>query len=143
MGYDGQRIGTDMGYRDDFYDVRNIFGYTGPLQDDPTVYFETSTEFGHITQDHRKDENKGRELVRSAAGYTRGNEEIDLADHFVERVNGRRIHKSRDMLFEVKQTATDTLALLAQAITKFTELKPKYGGSVAEVGPGPEQDDEA
>ena len=51
-------------YRPDFYIFDNIVGYTGDLHTDPTVYFETDTEWGHITQAHPRSDNVGRETVR-------------------------------------------------------------------------------
>ena len=54
----------------------------------------------------------------------------------MEYVNGKQVHKSRNMLNLVDQTSSDTLALLAQAITRFPDLKSKYssagGGAVEE-----------
>ena len=52
-----------MGYRDDFFIASNIVGYTGDLQDNPTVYFETDEEQAHITQAHKKADNVGRGAV--------------------------------------------------------------------------------
>jgi hypothetical protein len=66
-------MGTDMVYRLDFYDVPNIYGYTGEPNNNPTVYFRTATEHGRITQDHRNGANIGRDVVQSIEGYSIGN----------------------------------------------------------------------
>jgi hypothetical protein len=62
-----------MGYRDDFYVVRNIIGYTGRISFDlpPTIYFYDCTRklLGHITQYHPNYENIGRQKVIVAIGY--------------------------------------------------------------------------
>jgi hypothetical protein len=63
-----------MGYRDDFYVVGNIIGFTGLLHQSPTVYFHAGTEFGHITQDHWFEGNRCREGVRNDPNYTIDNE---------------------------------------------------------------------
>jgi len=79
-----------MGYRDDFYNEENILGYTGKLEDNPTVYFADAgglnpklqkvgnqqkvvVQFGHITQAHNDPKNVGREAVREAYSYTIAN----------------------------------------------------------------------
>ncbi len=52
-----------MGYRDDFYIVDFIIGYTGVLHKNPSVYFfdPAKNAFGHITQHHALANNIGRE----------------------------------------------------------------------------------
>lgn len=65
-----------MGYRDDFYEAKNIIGYTGVLTKNPTVYFLSADEYGHITQVHDEWRNVGRETVRSNAKYTFQNDPI-------------------------------------------------------------------
>ena len=70
-------MGTGMGYRDDFYVVGNMYGYTGKINEKPTVYFKTDTEYGRITQDHEHKNNIGRNKVRNADGYTLRNEGHD------------------------------------------------------------------
>ena len=63
-----------MGYRDDFYTADNLIGYSGDLYKTPTVYFESDSEYGHITQAHPYPQNVGREPVESNEGYFLGNE---------------------------------------------------------------------
>ena len=53
-----------MTYRDDFYTRDNIVGYTVDIDHDPTVYFETYTEHGRITQAHKHWDNIGRNRVK-------------------------------------------------------------------------------
>ena len=126
-----------MGYCDEFYVVGNIFGYTGDLQcvfgaggvleSGPTVYFQTATEYGHITQVHRKPANVGREQVRTKlTGYVGQNELVKGETRFVQKVYQYVMHTSRSALVTVGQGETETLDLLAQAITRYTEVKPMY-----------------
>lgn len=108
-----------MGYRDDFYAVANIIGYSGSLQSFPTVYFQTATEYGHITQKHDTSQNVGRMEVSKSKDYRIGNETIQGQLRLVERVGGRPIHVSRSTLTRVAAGDTATLAILAQAIWKY------------------------
>ena len=108
-----------MGYRDDFYMVQNIIGYTGNLNDFPTVYFLKGSEYGHITQKHGDSQNVGRMEVYSSTTYTIGNELVDGTMKLVEKVDGQSIHTSRSTLTRVDVFAPaqrDTVALLAQSI---------------------------
>jgi hypothetical protein len=101
-----------MGYRDDFYVVENFIGYSGNLDSSPTLYFVSKSEFGHITQTHRKSDNVGREKVRprigAGGGYFIGNvvgpktkNELKL----VEAWGGKVIHVSRGTLTLAGKTA--------------------------------------
>jgi hypothetical protein len=117
-----------MGYRDDFYVVKNMVGYTGSVNDNPTVYFQSDDECGRITQHHQKEDNIGRSAVRDTAGYALGNESINGVMVAVERLNGERVHTSRNAFVSVQETSSGDRALLAQSIWKFTELKSKYSG---------------
>ena len=108
-----------MGYRDDFYMVQNIIGYTGDLKSFPTVYFLTATEYGHITQKHDIPQNVGRMEVASAVGYWIGNEMVGSTLKLVEKMNGKIMHESRSTLTKVDTfdpSQKDTVALLASAI---------------------------
>lgn len=58
-----------MAYRDDFYCVANIIGYTGALHRDPTVYFRHGEEYGRITQEHGYSQNVGRSEVVADGDY--------------------------------------------------------------------------
>ncbi len=107
-----------MGYRDDFYIVENIVGYTGNLHQNPTVYFyiggATST-FGHITQAHTLDENVGREKVITDDEYVAGN--ITRQGHtffFEEWSDGQ--HPSRTPMVFRAQFGANDINVLAQAI---------------------------
>jgi hypothetical protein len=133
-------MGTNMGYRDDFYVAYNIFGYTGEIQDYPTVYFFTDdqhgNEHGRITQDHDNINNIGRDVVKTNIGYSIYDE------YFVNEETGegewrtveyeefagnrafRKRHKSRGLLEFVNATTTVAdRALLSQSIWRYTELK--------------------
>jgi hypothetical protein len=108
-----------MGYRDDFYMVQNIVGYTGNLNDFPTVYFQKGNEFGHITQKHGDSQNVGRMEVDSSANYFIGNEIVDGSLRLVEKIDGEIIHTSRSTLTKVDTFAPaerDTVAILARSI---------------------------
>lgn len=108
-----------MGYRDDFYMVQNIIGYTGDLHDFPTVYFLKGDEFGHITQKHAESQNVGRMEVYSSNKYFIGNELVNGSKRLVEKINGKVIHTSRSTLTKVdvfEPANKETVALLAQSI---------------------------
>jgi hypothetical protein len=108
-----------MGYRDDFYMVQYIIGYTGTLHSFPTVYFKKGDEYGHITQKHDISQNVGRMEVNSANGYSIRNEMVDGQLKLVERENGEIFHVSRSTLTTVdvfNPTEKATVAILAQAI---------------------------
>jgi len=108
-----------MGYRDDFYMVQNILGYSGNLNDFPTVYFQKGDEYGHITQKHGDSQNVGRMEVYKSASYWIGNEMVRGKLKLVEKVNGTIIHESRSILTKVDTfdpMNKDTVALLAQSI---------------------------
>lgn len=110
-----------MGYRDDFYAIGNIIGYSGTLIDFPTVYFQTATEFGHITQRHGYVQNVGRNAVENAAHYTIGNELVNGVPKLVEKKHGQVFHESRSTLKRIDPNNFETvdfrvLGILTQAI---------------------------
>lgn len=115
-----------MGYRDDFYQVWNIVGYTGDLHNFPTVYF-VSPDLdlgGHITQKHALASNVGRQEVFSLQGYTYGNETYDGKYRLVERwADG--VHPSRNPIVEIDQDKPEmrTVSILAKAIRDCPEEK--------------------
>jgi hypothetical protein len=61
-----------VAYEPNFYQAKNIVGYTGTIGQSPTVYFMDGKNYGHITQAHDCPMNVGREtlgaLIESAAG---------------------------------------------------------------------------
>jgi hypothetical protein len=144
-------MGTDMVYRHDFYDIRNIYGYTGKPEDNPTVYFRTATEHGRITQDHHNGANIGRDVVKDITGYSIENEYVvkdpATGDRYIgdpDDGNGElrcvefqeswygeafnTTHTSRNALVLVSATTNaearaNLLSLLSQSIWRFTELK--------------------
>lgn len=67
-----------MGYRDDFYRIENIIGYTGKLSKRPSVYFfsAASNAYGHITQAHGDQTNVGREIYKEDPDYLIENTQI-------------------------------------------------------------------
>ena len=88
-----------MSYRDDFYIRDHIVGYTADDNDitkTPTVYFESDTEFGHITQVHKRQENTGRGRVRNKLLFIMEGEECFLYKYNSrsERARGKiRLHE--------------------------------------------------
>lgn len=69
-----------MTYRDDFYTPQNLIGYTGDINSPQTVsvYFESNTEFGHITQVHPEPHNVGRTRVWNKLLFEVGRGECTL-----------------------------------------------------------------
>jgi hypothetical protein len=124
---------TDMTYRDDFYVAGNMYGYTGQVNNSPTVYFVSATEHGRITQDHPRKDNIGRDVVKGNEGYSIGNVTDDNGvlrsveyDEYVEydRATFDRMHRSRGPLVLISQTTpAGDRALLSQSIWRHTELK--------------------
>jgi hypothetical protein len=114
---------TLMGYRDDFYCVDNIIGYSGSLHEFPTVYFLTSKEYGHITQEHGYGQNVGRQEVGDAAGYSIGNESVNGVLKLLEKKNGRVFHESRTTLTKVTKNDADAFAVCSQAVWKYQDEK--------------------
>jgi hypothetical protein len=124
-----------MGYRDDFYIVENMFGYTGKISEKPTVYFVTATEYGRITQDHENKNNIGRNKVRNTDGYTIGNE----GSMAVERWRGKIVHKSRHKIILIRQVPPGDQAILSQSIWTYKDLKKKAW--LSPIAEEPEEDD--
>jgi hypothetical protein len=125
------RMGTDMTYRDDFYIAPNMYGYTGDLHENPTVYFVTATEHGRITQYHPREANIGRDVVKTTTGYSIGNLpdangvlkciEYEVCE---EHAAFDTMHRSRGPLVLIGPTTSDgDRALLSQSIWRHTELK--------------------
>ncbi|HEY1648109.1 MAG TPA: hypothetical protein VGF96_09025 [Terracidiphilus sp.] len=119
-----------MPYRSDFYCAENLIGYTGKLDDFPTVYFfkPSTGEFGHITQKHDVTNNEGREVVMiSDGGYRAVNEDVKDATGKVigralrEYSGDRLIHPSRN---EFIPKAPGNEGVLLQAILRFVDEKP-------------------
>ena len=118
-----------MGYRDDFYIVDNIIGYTGNLGSDipVTVYFETSEECGHITQDHDNDTNIGREPVRPVEGYGAVNTDEGTDKVRLQEYKGTKIiHFSRHEMKSIEGMCQGDKDILKMSIYTFLNLKIKY-----------------
>jgi hypothetical protein len=95
-----------MPYRADFYVPENIIGYTGVLNKNPTVYFLSPTEYGHITQVHDADSNVGREEVCKNAQYIFGND----GGRLVERDPARPMkHTSRSPIILIEDVVPPEL----------------------------------
>lgn len=114
-----------MAYRSDFYIPENIIGYTGIIDQNPTVYFMTGppqgpNEYGHITQGHQIGPNEGRETVYRSAMY-----QIRVGPGGVleEWDGGQLMHRSRNALIPVAGLDAKSKYLLSCAISRFTEEK--------------------
>jgi hypothetical protein len=125
-----------MGYRDDFYIVANIIGFTGTIQSDATVYFRQGPEFGHITQAHRFRPNVGREGVCSHPGYVIGNERYDGDLRCVERTGPGEegiLHVSRNPFVGSAGLSPLFASLLSRSIINFIDRKPMYDMSGEQI----------
>jgi hypothetical protein len=135
-------MGTGMGYRDDFYVAPNIYGYTGDIERNPTVYFQTDDEHGRITQDHSRRGNIGRDVVKGNEGYSIWDELDDKGklrtveyEAYVkddsttfDSTTFDRVHRSRGALVLLSDTTDDAArvilsSILSQSIWRYTELK--------------------
>lgn len=109
-----------MGYRDDFYCMRNLFGYTGQIHHFPTIYFVKQTPagafYGHITQKHDLPGNVGRMEVRGPDPRYRAGNEGWFRKHLVESSGGRSFHTSRGRLVSRQEMKDVELALCLLAI---------------------------
>jgi hypothetical protein len=122
-----------MGYRDDFYCMANLLGYTGRLNDFPTLYFQKTTwfggiYFGHITQKHFMPGNVGRTPVQGPdPSYTAENE-LRHGGKLVERARGRLLHVSRNPLIRREQMNPAQLAFCANALRQcaYEKYMPGY-----------------
>ena len=112
-------------YRPDFYIPENIIGYTGRIDDNPTVYFMTGpahgpNEYGHITQAHDIGPNVGREGVHRSARYEM---RVGATGNLEEWDGGRCIHPSRHPFTAVAGLKPKSKYLLSCAIARFSEKK--------------------
>lgn len=143
------------GYADDFYVKDNIIGYTGDLNDNPTVYFadaggvnpklvkvgnkqQVLVQYGHITQLHQRDWNIGREKVREAFSYNIYNSEKDgkaketvLPMEWGGKVDERKLDDDGFFVLHPSRNRFEpatkgNLDVLAGAIARFTEIKAMY-----------------
>lgn len=115
---------SPLAYEPEFYSPKNIIGYTGVLNKNPTVYFLSSTHYGHITQVHNNWMNVGRSTIRVNAKYFFGN----VADNncLFERDPGVLTHKSRSPMILCGVGALPPE--LTHAIMVHTEQKALQGG---------------
>ena len=102
-----------MGYRDDFYTEENIVGYTGDINNNPTVYFEKNhgngeISYGRITQSHGDPENQGREFIlkEKEGKVLRTNERVFYDD--IE--NAQTVHQfeenNKGLKFDINKIST-------------------------------------
>ena len=110
------------------YKTENIIGYTGNIDDNPTVYYRRpSGTFGHITQDHKYQDNIGRENARNHPGYTFGN--TGPGGRLEEKINGKVIHPSRNPfvpLSRSRATRKEEVRKLRTAHHNFPIIKNLY-----------------
>jgi len=139
-----------MGYRDDFYTKDNILGYTGKLDDNPTIYFadaggvtpklaqvgdktQVVVTYGHITQAHDIATNVGREEVRESWSYSISNVPMKDGEHAQECVYGylkgakkpdhHEFHTSRNRFESV---TNGNIEMLSLAIQRHPNIKKMY-----------------
>ena len=114
-----------MGYRDDFYNAENIIGYTGDIDDGPTVYFLRDLGayklYGRITQKHDHPKNIGREEVRQADTYENKRDSGVMG----EWVDGICVHPSRNPFVPIAEVEDFQQIWLRISITKFPDKKPE------------------
>lgn len=119
-----------MAYEADFYVPENIIGYTGDIDDKPTVYFKRveadgMITFGHITQNwfdgtfgESNSPNVGREEVRSAKDYTIENVNNAMLEQ-APSINFRHPSRSKITLLD-RASKASTRYKLGLAIANFT-----------------------
>jgi len=112
-----------MGYRDDFYKVENLIGYSGNLNDFPTAYFQDGDDYGHITQRHDMPTNVGRQAVETDSDYEIGNYLVDGEAKLVEFNSEGAFHVSRSTLTEWDDMSSGDQSILAKAITNCPNEK--------------------
>lgn len=120
--HNGTCFGRPPSYESDFYKPENIIGYTGDLNNDPTVYFKEGDRFGHITQNHKYSSNIGRNKVREFTDYTIRNQNVKGEIKAQEFYDGKVKHTSRKPFTEVTD---DNRGQLATAIKSFRYAKSK------------------
>ncbi|WP_108263356.1 hypothetical protein [Mangrovicoccus ximenensis] len=112
-----------MGYRDDFYVIGNIIGYTGCLIGNPTVYFRNGNDYGRITQFHGIRTNIGRASVRTHPQYRIGNY-YSRGRIVAKEFEGTRCkHTSRNPFIGRQLFRPHDDTLLAAAIRRFQDQK--------------------
>ncbi len=111
------------GYEDEFYRKENIIGYTGALDENPTVYFRNGKTFGRITQDHSNPKNIGRNKIRLKEDYSITNDGNE--GKAIEIYDGAVKHRSRNAFVTIEGNE-DALPILEIAIEQFPNIKPKY-----------------
>lgn len=108
-----------MSFRGDFYIPQNIIGYTGNINNNPTVYFLNGTSFGHITQAHDIRQNVGREEVYQAQDY----EIRNINGRAQEWAWGHCIHPSRNLFISAANLGSVAKCILSLAIANHKEKK--------------------
>ncbi len=108
-----------MSYRGDFYIPQNIIGYTGNISNNPTVYFQNGTSYGHITQSHDIRQNVGREEVRQAQDYAIRN----VNGRAQEWAGGRCFHNSRNAFISAAGLGSVAKCILSLGIANHKEKK--------------------
>ena len=109
----------DMGYANNLYQPKNIIGYTGDLNNFPTVYFKQGDHFGNIVQKHKNPDNIGRDIVASSSLYQILNSPV--RDVLEEYIGVTKIHTSSKTFKAV--TNNEELNILSKAITTYQEIK--------------------
>ena len=119
-----------MSYRDDFYIPRNIIGYTGNINNNPTVYFQNGASYGHITQAHDIRQNIGREEVCQAQDYRIFNNVHGTAE---EWAGGRCIHPSRNAFTSVAGLGLGSVKMLKLSLAISNHKEKKQWGDLTQI----------
>ncbi len=121
-------------YANTLYDKKNIYAYTGNLNENPTVYFRYNFKdgrigYGHITQAHdMKFSNVGREQWHISTSYEMVNKFDSKGKYLSHEYDYNRkpdtyIHKSRTRHYKVNQNDHTKIDILAEAIGKHKGRK--------------------
>lgn len=118
-----------MGYRDDFYCIENIIGYTGKLSKRPSVYFysEASDAYGHITQAHGDQTNIGREIYKVDPNYLIENTQIYTNKYPVgefEQHEGLEIEGNACVEWRTSTKYVDTIDSFHTSRNLFIPIRP-------------------
>lgn len=116
-----------MAYCNWLYNMHNIIGYTGAINDRPTVYFRMGRAYGRITQNHKLPYNIGREKYKIHVAYRMENRRLeDDKIHLIEWEATRPIHVSRNAFVPRSRFRPGELLTLSVALYRFPDLKLCY-----------------
>ncbi|MCW7554055.1 hypothetical protein NX722_15805 [Endozoicomonas gorgoniicola] len=130
-----------MGYCDDFYLARNIIGYTGLIDHQPTVYFKNAQYHGRITQFHRREYLVGRFYLYTNEGHQLLNYSPDLENHDLLAPQLPSNTRERGNMFEIQfgrccHVSRNPFTPIPPLDTSFRSRLPScFGGGMPEPTP--------